>query len=148
MFIQSAPSEADAKTKYFSPNQKKIQKEVGRVFGVLFKKYMLLFVFGEYRFIHKMNLIATVFVLIRKMIVNVRRSQYQSDGTAGRSNFSLWMMPVTKKIIKNSVGQMFSQNTTVSISDDIKIKSMPRNLDTALIEHQWMKFGGEKHGEL
>ena len=94
-----------------------------------------------------MNRMATACVILHKMIVEHRRDSYASDGTAGRSTlFEEDDVENEINFIHASPGvtPLFS-NTTVTVSDDIKVSGLHRDLKNALVNHQWNKFGGENN---
>lgn len=145
IFIQSIQDSNNRKDKQFSAAQEAIRKSVERVFGVLFKRFKLLFVACEYWSVNKMKIIATAAVIIHNMIVEFRFSGCASDGTAGRSRFYEEDHEINEiDFMHCSPGNTaLFENCNVTVSDDIKIKGMHRDLKNALIEHQWNHFGGE-----
>lgn len=89
-----------------------------------------------------MRQVASAAVILHNMIGEVRRGNYSSDGTAGRSRF--FNEPdVSEEITFDtcSPGESLLSNCSATVSDDIKIKGMHRDLKLALIEHQWTKYG-------
>lgn len=144
IFIQSIQDSTNRKDKHFSSAQEAIRKSVERVFGVLFKRFKLLFVACEYWSVDKMKSIATTAVILHNMIVEARRSSYTSDGTAGRSRYFDEDEESNEiDFIHCSPGSTaLFENSNITISDDIKIRGMHRDLKKALVEHQWNLFGG------
>lgn len=145
IFIQSSPESTDRKGKHFSAAQEAIRKSIERVFGVLYKRFKLLFVACEFWTVAKMKSIATAAVILHNMVVEERKGSYSSDGTAGRSTFynndedSNELM-----FVHRSPADIVLRQSSAVVSDDIKIKGMHRDLKSALIEHQWEQFGGEE----
>lgn len=92
----------------------------------------------------KIRYLATTAVILYNMIVEARRGGYSSDGTAGQSNYFDENDDNNEiTFINSSPGEtpLFS-NSSVAVNDDIEVKGMHRELKSALIEHQWMEFGG------
>lgn len=142
-FIQSITDPSELKGKNFASNQEGIRKCVERVFVVLFKRFKLLFIACEFWSIDKMKQIVTAVVIIHNMIVEVRRENYESDGTADQSRFfNAQDVSHQFSFVRSSPGNVVLERTTTTVSDDIKVKGMHQDLKEALIEHNWNKFGG------
>lgn len=144
IFIQSLSSTTDRKGKNFSVVQESIRKCVEQVFGVLYQRFKLLFVACEYWNVDKMRSIATTAVILHNMIVESRRSTYCSDGTGGRSSKVTDIGSVDNlTFVRLPPASMRLANSPVAISDDIKVRSLHRDLKSALIDHMWNLFGSE-----
>ena len=85
IFIKTIPSATSTKMKYFSKCQEGVRKCVERVFGVLFRRFKLLYVASEFWTVSKMRDVASCAVCLHNMIVEERRDFYHSDGSGGMS---------------------------------------------------------------
>lgn len=84
-----------------------------------------------------MSLVATIFVIIHNMIVDVRKSEYQADSTTGwRRCFIMDEFSNKITFIYSFHAEICLQNRTVTIREDRKIKDMYRDLKAALITQQ------------
>lgn len=90
-----------------------------------------------------MKQVATAAIVLHNMIVEVRLDSYSSDGTAWRSRL-FNEQDVSEEITFDpcTPGDILLSSCSATVSDDIKIKGMHRDLKFSLIEHQWTKFGG------
>lgn len=142
IFIQSINNSDDEVDKHFSAAQEAVRKCIERVFGVLYRRFKILFIACEYWSVEKMRSVSETAVILHNMIVEQRRASYSSDGTAGRSSLffnELESNDIT--FINSAPGEtpLFSQ-TSVTVSDDIKVVGMHRDLKSALVQHQWKHF--------
>lgn len=71
----------------FSAAQEGVRKAVERVFGVLFRRFKIMFIASELWSASDMNTIATACVILHNMIVEARRDSYTSDGGKGLSSY-------------------------------------------------------------
>lgn len=143
IFMQSISEPSDKKTKLYASVQESIRKCVERLFGVLYRRFKMLYVGCEFWTISKMKNITSAAVILHNMIVEVRRDDYASDGTAGWSaltrnidddndiNFT--------RVPPNQI--LICPGSNECISDNIKVLGLHRALKSALIEHQWSLFG-------
>lgn len=83
-------------------------------------------------------------VIMHNMIVETRRCNYGSDGTAGLSSFfNEGDESNDIEFVSKAPCSMFlSHMSSVSVADDIKVKGLYRDLLSNLIEHHWKNFGG------
>lgn len=86
-------------------------------------------------------------VVIHNMIVEIRRDNYNSDESAGRSSHIDQEHPLNDIMFIRScpwATPLFSRSS-VAVSEDIKVRGLQRDLHRPLIEHQWISFARNKN---
>lgn len=73
--------------KKFSAAQEGVRKCVERVFGVLFRRFKIMFTASELHSSADMMCIAKACAILHNMVVEVRREFYTGDGGSGLSAF-------------------------------------------------------------
>jgi hypothetical protein len=86
IFAQTLSDPQTPQDKKYSRNQECSRKCIERTFGVLFRRFMVMFVKSELWSVEKMRYIAKCCVILHNMIVEQRRSEYTSDGVSGFSS--------------------------------------------------------------
>lgn len=147
IFAKALADATDEKAKLLNSNVEAVRKCVERVFGVLYRRFKMLYTTYEFWTVSKMKLLMTAAVVIQNMIVLKRRYNYKSDGKAGRSVYNESNDLLNEIVFTGSLPgstPLFSQ-TDVKVRDDIKVKCLHRDLLRGFIEHQWDAFGKNKN---
>ena len=128
----------------YCKTQEAARKCVERLFGVLFRRYKVMFVSSELWCPSRMKDIACAAVILHNMTVEKRRRNYTGDGVNGMSRYFenedsyLQVEAVTTDCPELRMNQM------ASVIDDIKDVEEHVRLRTALIQH----IGNNVHGVL
>lgn len=141
IFIKSISDAVDRKGQLFSTSQEGVRKCIERVFGVLFRRFNILFIASELWSVAKMKSIATACVCLHNIIVEEKRDYYEGDRSGGRS---VHFEGVTEQhdIKFRSVPTVALAETSMpDLSDNIKVKGLQRDLTSALTEHMWNRYG-------
>ncbi|CDF33411.1 unnamed protein product [Chondrus crispus] len=140
IFVKSLSTPSSRKEKLYCKLQEGVRKCVERVFGVLFRRFKLLYFACELWSVERMKTIAEAAVILHNQIVEARRDSYCSDGAGGLSaNFN--SDDDETDMVIESVGAMRILETMSLASEGIKVKGLHRKLVTALIEHVWSFHG-------
>lgn len=143
IFSKALPDVANQKTKLFNKNVEAVQKSIERVFNVLYRCFEMLFKACELWTVEKRKLVPEAVVVIQKMILEHRCAGYTRDGTAGYSAFIQSEEALTYMVFtENCPGMtpLFSQSS-VMVSDAIKVRRQHRDLLLALAKYQCQAFG-------
>lgn len=145
IFMKSITEPTDKKSKLYAKVQESIRKCVERLFGVLYRRFKILYVGSEFWTVEKMKHVVSAAVIIHNMVVESRRGTYRSDGTAGYSALSSNLDNDTNININFTQARpnevVLFEGSVENISDDIKVRGLHRALKAALINHQWNLFG-------
>lgn len=142
VFIKTVSQPLTRKAKLYSTFQEAVRKCVERVFGVLFRRFKLLYIASEFWTMDKMHWLATAAVCLHNLIVEDRRESYTSDGANGASLFNN-LSDDCSDITFHTVGSLTMNEENFTASDDIKVKGLQRSLTAALVDHVW-----EMHGSI
>jgi Plant transposon protein len=85
-FAQTSSEPQTPQEKLYSGNQECSRNCIERVFGVLFRRFMIMFVKSELWSFYKMRYIAKCCATLHNMIVEQQRDEYTSDGVCGSSS--------------------------------------------------------------
>lgn len=87
IFAKALGEVGDDKTALYNRNIEAVRKCVERVFGVLYRRFKLLYISCECWTMSKIQVVCKAAVSIHNMIVEIRIDRYNSDDTAGRSQY-------------------------------------------------------------
>jgi Plant transposon protein len=139
IFAQTLSDPQTPKEKNYSGNQECSRKCIERVFGVLFRRFMIMFVKSELWSVEKMRNIAKCCVILHNMIVEQRRGEYTSDGVCGSSSMYDIMSDNTDltTVPLGVEGTSLRQQHMISASEGIKSAAEQKRLMQALMQHMW-----------
>jgi Plant transposon protein len=127
----------------YSGNQECSRKCIERVFGVLFRRFMIMFVKSELWSVDKMRCIGKCCVILHNTIVEQRRNEYTSDGVCGSSS---WYDAISENTDLTTVylgveGSFLRKQHMIAASEGIKSAAEQKRLLEVLMRHMWDILG-------
>lgn len=138
IFIKSVQEAGTARLTWYKARQEGARKCVERLFGVLFRRFKIMFIPSEIWSVAIMTSVAKAAIVMHNMIVESRRDSYLSDGVGGISASFDIAQDTTDLVIEpldeTALAFWFTRHV---ISDDIKLVGLNRKLTKALVDHLW-----------
>eukprot|EP00173_Palmaria_palmata_P000895 Plantae.Rhodophyta-Palmaria_palmata.ctg14594.p1 GENE.Plantae.Rhodophyta-Palmaria_palmata.ctg14594~~Plantae.Rhodophyta-Palmaria_palmata.ctg14594.p1 ORF type:complete len:146 (+),score=19.96 Plantae.Rhodophyta-Palmaria_palmata.ctg14594:386-823(+) len=129
--------------KAFSKSQEAVRKCVERVFGVLFRRFRVMFVASELLSAEKMQIVAKACIILHNMVVEQRRDSYTGDGAHGASaSYNAATDATDLDPVKASAEDVdLRLHQMMAASTGLKSASEHKRLVKALVEHIWQNYG-------
>lgn len=138
IFTKSVPEGGTARLTWLKARQEGARKCVERLFGVLFRRFKIIFIPSELWSVAIMTSVAQAVIVRHNMIVESRRESYVSDGVGGMSesfdNAEDTTDIVVEPLDEAELALWFTRHV---VSDDIKLVGLNRTLTKALVDHLW-----------
>jgi Plant transposon protein len=127
----------------YSGNQECSRKCIERVFGVLFRHFMIMFVKSEPWSVDKMRYIAKCCVILHNMIVEQQLDEYTSDGVCGSSSrYDVVSENTDLTTVSLGVeGSFLRQQHMIAASEGINCAAEQKRLMEALMRQVWDVLG-------
>lgn len=146
VFLKTLSSSCSAKEKYYKKCQEAVRKVVERVFGVLFRRFQVLYSPSELMDVETMKSISKACVIMNNMIVELRRDSYTSDGGGGLSiNFDADSNNDTELELHSLPSDDHESRLQLiaPVIESIRDRSELKRLTCAVVDYLWERKGSE-----